>query len=162
MPSKARRPLRWRRPRCGREGRRVSARTLESLLRPESRHHFKSLDGFLFCATRACDVAYFHPVTGDRVACSEVRLPIFQKRTEPERLVCYCFQHTVAAIQQEVRETGTCRIAADIRAKYAQGLDDCEHTNPQGCCCLGNVQRVIREATGNSQAPPDGGTCCRH
>jgi hypothetical protein len=106
-------------------------------------------------------VAYFHPATGDLVGCAEVRVPIFQKRTEPERLVCYCYQYTVAAIQREVRETGTSRIAADIKAKCAQGLDDCEHTNPQGACCLGNVQRVIREAAGDNPPPPaDGGACC--
>lgn len=150
-------------PCCGRQGRPVSAKTLESLVCVEARLRFKSLDGFLFCATPTCAVAYFHPATGDRVACAEVRVPIFQKRSEPERLVCYCFQHTVAAIQRDVREAGTSRIAADIKARCAQGLDDCEHTNPQGCCCLGNVQRVIREATGDSQAPPsDGGGCCCH
>jgi len=150
-------------PRCGHEGRRVSAMTLESLLCAEARLRFKSVDGFWFCATAACDVAYFHSATGDRVGCAEVRVPIFQKRTEPERLVCYCFQHTVAAIQQEVRESGTSRIAADIKAKCTQGLDDCGRTNPQGACCLGNVQRVIREATGDYQPPPaDGGACCCH
>jgi len=137
--------------------------TLESLLSPKSRLRFKSLDGFLFCATPACDVAYFHSATGDRAGCAEVRVPIFQKRTEPERLVCYCFRHTVAAIQQEVREAGKSRIAMDIKAKCAQGLDDCEHTNPQGSCCLGNVQRLIREVTGDRQArPAEGGACCCH
>ncbi len=150
-------------PCCGQQGRRVSGMTLEALLCPETRPRFKSVDGFWFCATPTCDLAYFHSATGDRVVCAEVRVPIFQKRTEPERLVCYCFQHSVAVIQREVRETGTSRIAADIKARCAQELDDCEHTNPQGCCCLGNVQRVIREATGDSQAPPsDGGACCCH
>ncbi len=38
----------------------------------------------------------------------------------------------------------------DIKTKCAQGLDDCAHNNPQGSCCLGNVQRVIREATGTT------------
>ncbi|MCW5552213.1 MAG: (2Fe-2S)-binding protein [Verrucomicrobiae bacterium] len=150
-------------PSCGQQGRRVSAMTLETLLCPETRLRFKSVDGFLFCATPTCDVAYFHSATGDRVVCAEVRVPIFQKRTEPERLVCYCFQHTVAAIQQEVREAGTSRITTDIKAKCAQGLDNCEHTNPQGSCCLGNVQRVIRESTGDHQPPSAaGGACCCH
>lgn len=131
------------------------------MLRAEARLRFKSVEGFCFCSTVACDVAYFHPSTGGRVGCAEVRVPIFQKQTEPERLVCYCFQHTVAAIQQELRETGASRIAGDIKAKCAQGLDNCEHTNPQGACCLGNVQRVIREATGDNQPPAaDGGACC--
>lgn len=150
-------------PRCGHEGRRVPAATLESLLCAPAQRRFTSLEGFWFCSTQACDVAYFHPGTGDLINCAEVRVPIFQKRTEPERLVCYCFQHTVAAIQREVRETGTSRIAADIKAKCAQRLNDCVHTNPQGACCLGNVERVVREATENNQPPfARGGACCCH
>jgi len=149
-------------PRCGQKGRSVPATTLESLLHPAARLRLRSLDGFQFCATPKCDVAYFHPATGDRVDCAELRVPIFQKSTDPERLVCYCFQHTVAAIQQEVRDAGMFRIATDIKTKCAQGLDDCAHNNPQGSCCLGNVQRVIREATWKNQPPPSnqGGCCC--
>lgn len=150
-------------PRCGQQGRSVSPATIESLVTSAARAQLRSLDGFRFCATPACDVAYFHPATGIILACAEVRVPIFQKRTEPERLVCYCFQHTVAAIQREVRDTGTSHIATDIKTKCAQGLDDCAHNNPQGSCCLGNVQRVIREASGGNQPPPsDGGGCCCH
>lgn len=120
------------------------------------------MEGFRFCATATCDVACFHPASGNILTCAEVGKAIFQKATDPERLVCYCFQHTVAAIQREVRNTGSSRIAADIKTKCAQGLDDCERTNPQGACCLGNVQRVIREATGNNQPPPSNqeGCCC--
>jgi hypothetical protein len=149
-------------PRCGQPGRSVAAATIESLVTPAARLRLRSRDGFQFCATPKCDVAYFHPDTGETVMCAEVRVPIFQKRTEPERLVCYCFQHTVAEIQREARAAGASRIATDIKTKCAQGLDDCEHTNPQGSCCLGNVQRVIREAIGDNQLPPSaaGGCCC--
>ncbi len=150
-------------PRCGQKGRSVSATTLESLLQSAPRLRLRSLEGFQFCATPKCDAAYFHPATGEIISCTEVRVPIFQKCTEPERLVCYCFQHTVAEIQREVRATGTSRIATDIKAKCAQGEDDCAHTNPQGACCLGNVQRMIREAAGNNQPPPsEAGGCCCH
>lgn len=150
-------------PRCGQEGRSVPSLTIASLVHATARAGLRSLEGFRFCATPTCDVAYFHPASGDILTCLEVRVPIFQKCTEPGRLVCYCFQHTVAAIQQEVREAGTSRIATDIKAKCAQGLDECERANPQGTCCLGNVQRVIREATGDYQPPPaDGGACCCH
>lgn len=149
-------------PRCGQEGRSVSSLTIESLVSATARAGLRSLEGFRFCATANCNVAYFHPASGDILACAEVKKTIFQKDSDRERLVCYCFQHTVAAIQREVRSTGSSRIAADIKTKCAQGLDDCERTNPQGACCLGNVQRVIREATGNNQLPPSnqGGCCC--
>ncbi len=150
-------------PRCGQAGRSVSATTLKSLLRPETRLRLRSLAGFQFCATPKCEVAYFGPTARDSVLAAEVRVPIFQKGTAAERLVCYCFQHTVAEIQQEVRAAGTSRIATGIKTKCAQGLDDCEHTNPQGSCCLGNVRRVIREAGGTNPSPTsDTGGCGCH
>ena len=150
-------------PRCGQQGGSVSPATIESLVKPAVRARLRSSEGFRFCATPTCDVAYFHPATSDQVGCAEVRVPIFQKSTNPERLVCYCFRHTVAAIQREVRANGTSRISTDIKAKCAQGLDDCERINPQGACCLGNIQRVIREASANAQPPPaDSGCCCCH
>jgi len=150
-------------PRCGQEGRSVGSVTIESLVSPAARTRLRSLDGFRFCATPACDVAYFHPASSELISCLDVVVPVFQKSTDPGRLVCYCFQHTVAAIQREVRATGSSPIATDIKTNCAQGLDDCVHTNPQGSCCLGNVQRVICEANGNNQPPPsDGGGCCCH
>lgn len=135
-------------PRCGHEGRSVSSLTIESLVNEAARVRLRLLEGFRFCATGACDVSYFHPVSGDILIRADVGVPIFQKSTSPERLVCYCFGHTVAAIQREVGATGTSGIATDIKTKCAQGLDDCVRTNPQGSCCLGNVQRVVRKASG--------------
>ena len=150
-------------PRCGQEGRTVSSVTIESLVSPVTRSRLCSLDGFCFCATPACTVAYFHSTSGELISCPDVVVPIFQKSIDPERLVCYCFQHTVAAIQREVRDTGTSRIATDIKANCAQALGDCERTNPEGTCCLGNIQRVIREAAGTNQpSTPGGGECCGH
>ena len=152
-------------PRCGGEGRRVSVATITSLVRDEARSRLASLDGFRFCVAAECDVAYFQPESGELVVCAEVTVPIFQKSADPARLVCYCFKHTVAEIEQEARAGGgVSPIAADIKAKCAQGLDHCERNNPQGACCLGNVQRVFRAAAAAGPAPgtEDGGDCCCH
>lgn len=149
-------------PRCGQEGRSVSSLTIQSLVPASAQAGLRSLEGFRFCATATCNVAYFHSASGDILTCVEVGKTIFQKDTDPERLVCYCFQHTVAAIQREFRNTGSSHIATEIKIKCARGLDDCERNNPQGACCLGNVQRVIREVIGNDQPPlsDPGGFCC--
>ena len=152
-------------PRCGGEGRRVSAATITAMISPAVRARLASLDGFRFCAAAECDVAYFQPESGEFVVCADVTVPIFQKSADPARLVCYCFTHTVAEIQQEARTgTGVSRIAAEIKARCTQGLDDCERHNPQGACCLGNVQHVFRAAAAAGPAPEteDGGDCCCH
>ncbi len=148
-------------PRCGQKSRSVSPATIGSLVTPAARARLRSLAGFQFCATPKCDVTYFHPANGETVMAAEVSVPIFQKGTGQERLVCYCFGYTVEEIQREFRTTGISQIATDIKTKCTQGLDDCAHTNPQGSCCLGNIQRVIREAAGDNQSPPsDAGSCC--
>jgi Zinc binding domain len=146
-------------PRCGQPGRAVSAVTVGAMVGPETSRQLASRAGFRFCSTPTCEVAYFNTVAGELVLQSEVRAPIFQKSGDPHRLVCYCFGHTVEAIQSEVRASGSSRILGDIKGKCAQGLDRCERTNPQGSCCLGNVQRVIREA-GPGTVPPATGSCC--
>jgi hypothetical protein len=150
-------------PRCHQQGRAVAAVTVEAMVTAQARERLTSTAGFRFCGTPTCDVAYFHSTSGALVHQREVLVPIFQKSANPSRLVCYCFGHTVEAIRSEVRGSGCSGILEDIKGKCAQGLDRCERTNPQGSCCLGNVQRVVREVL-DSGAPPTPESscgCCR-
>lgn len=143
-------------PTCGSKGRAVKPVTVESLLVEAARARVGRTDGFRFCAEPSCEVAYFHPETGDRFLRSEMKVRIGQKETSPSRPVCYCFHHTAADIEEEVARTGASRIPDQITAKCRQGLDRCEETNPQGACCLGNVRRVLKEAEAkaNRGGPP--------
>ncbi|MDH7502339.1 MAG: hypothetical protein QHJ82_06435 [Verrucomicrobiota bacterium] len=148
-------------PACGQRGRAVSAATVSAMLHTELSSRLPSETGFWFCQSPECEVVYYKPGSSEIVRLKEVRVEVFQKSTNPDRLVCYCFGHTVRAIQSEVRETGFSSILQDIKSKCAQGLDACERTNPQGSCCLGNVQRLVHQARGGSTPPPAGGCCCR-
>ncbi len=133
-------------PGCGVGGRAVKAVTLESLVRPEILGRLSQLDGFRFCAEPTCDVAYYQPETGDRVKRAEVTVRIGQKETAAPRRVCYCFQYTAEQIEEDVARTGSSSIPETIAEKCRQGLDRCEETNPQGSCCLGNVQKALAAA----------------
>lgn len=133
-------------PSCGSKGRSVKPVTIETLVLDEARRRIERTDGFRFCGQTACDIAYFHPETGDRLLRSDVKVRIGQKETTPPRPVCYCFDHTVEEIDSEVKETGTSRIPDEITEKCREGLDRCEETNPQGACCLGNVRDALRQA----------------
>ncbi|MBI4613738.1 MAG: copper ion binding protein [Planctomycetes bacterium] len=128
--------------------------TIERLVVEEARTHAGRTDGFRFCAEPSCDVAYFHPESGARIARSEVRVRIGQKETEAPRPVCYCFEHTVEEVEAEVLATGTSKVADDITEKCREGLDRCEETNPQGSCCLGNVRRAVKEAQARHAGDP--------
>ena len=141
-------------PHCHRRGRAISAATLEAMVPAQISERLNSTAGFQFCATSTCDVVYFHATSPAILLQRDLLIPVFQKSSNPNRVVCYCFGHTVQGIQSEVREKGFSHILEQIKDKCAQGLERCERTNPQGSCCLGNVQRVLREA-GNGSGPLD-------
>lgn len=94
-------------PSCGKKGRLVKPVTVESLLTEEARTRAGRTEGFRFCAEPSCDVAYFHPESGDRFLRADVKVRIGQKETSPPRPICYCFDHTVEEIENEVAQTGT-------------------------------------------------------
>ncbi|MBI2890529.1 MAG: copper chaperone Copz family protein [Nitrospirae bacterium] len=152
-------------PACGAQGRRVKPVTLRSLLTEESKKGLDSAEGYRFCRSGTCEVAYFHEGHGKRFAVRDLRVPVFQKSTDPSRLVCYCFEHTVASLHEEVRRTGASTVPAAIAEKCRRGLDRCEELNPQGACCLGNVKQVVREAAAEikvscTSAPQNESACC--
>lgn len=128
-------------PSCSERGRGVSLRTVSSLLTEQAKARLADAERFLFCRTQDCDVSYF----GDETfLISDVRVPVFQKSTDPARPVCYCFNHSAAAIEADVKLAGKSIISASIRENCKKGLDDCERNNPQGSCCLGNVTRIVK------------------
>jgi len=133
-------------PSCGKKGRTVKPITIDSLVVDSARRRVRRTDGFRFCAEPSCEVAYFHPETGDRFLRSDVKVRVGQKETTPPRTVCYCFKHTVEEIEEEVRRTGASHVADEITEMCRQGLNRCEETNPQGACCLGNVRQAIKTA----------------
>jgi len=129
--------------------------------------------GWWLCWDEDCPTIYFRgseTVTAEGVDA----LPWHKNPEDPAQLVCFCFQHTVAAVRADTRAHGVSTLRASIQAACARGEDDCERTNPQGRCCLGNVGAVVRGvavAAGGSpfvilpvapSAPPDeggGGGC---
>jgi hypothetical protein len=144
-------PEEGRCPSCGAKGKRVGPVTIDALVKqpvPDG------TEGFRFCATDDCDTVYFRGGAGPRFSRADVEVPVFQKEIGSERLVCYCFGHRVAAIESEVRETGSSKIPDEIAEKCRRGLDRCEALNPQGTCCLGNVRKVEKAA---QEGPPKAG-----
>lgn len=84
----------------------MSAVTIEAMLVVEAKARLTRGEGFHFCATPECDAVYFHPISGEVFFQRDVRVIVFQKSADPNRLICYCFGHTVAAIQAEIRAKG--------------------------------------------------------
>lgn len=132
-------------PACSAKGRKVAPLTVRSLVKPELAG--KVLEGtYRFCESTTCDVVYFNEANpGNRFLRSDLRIHVGQKETEPPIQVCYCFDWTTHDIERELRVTGTTTIPDRIKQQVQQGFCHCETMNPQGTCCLGNVNRAVKE-----------------
>lgn len=133
-------------PACGQSGRRVGVETVRALVSEKAAARMPG-SGLLLCVSQTCDVVYFsesldEPWNARREA---VSVSVFQKECDPARPVCYCFGRTVASIREEIRRTGGSGVEDEIRSKVKEGLCSCETKNPQGTCCLGNVNAVVKE-----------------
>jgi copper chaperone CopZ len=109
-------------------------------------------DDWRFCGAPNCPVVYF--TLTDVVDVEQVSVVPFQKSTDPNRLVCFCFGHSVAELEADLRANGESTIRAEIKRQCQAGEDECRTQNPQGRCCLGNVGSVLRSP--DSAAEP----CC--
>ncbi len=140
-------------PECGRPGRKVGRKTLESLLLPEARARLAADAHYRFCATHGCTTVHYPEGGGEAFHLPDVRVRVGQKRPGPPTPVCYCFHHTEEEIAEEIRRTGSSTIPAAITAQVQAGACACETENPEGVCCLGNVRAAVKRATEALEAP---------
>jgi len=130
-------------PECGQPGKSVETKTLKQMVQP---CHLELVNkpGFLFCRSADCDVVYFHP-DGDCLRKPDMRVRVGLKETEDPVPICYCFGFTEAMAVEEIRATGKCTIPQRITAEIKAGNCACEIRNPQGSCCLGNVNAAVKK-----------------
>ena len=129
-------------PGCGQVGRPVESVTVEAIL-PTGR-----AAGLLeprFCRTRECGVLYYGN-DGRSAHKKDASVRVGLKESDAALPVCYCFGFSRADIEREIAETGGCTIATHITAEVKAGKCACEIKNPAGVCCLGEVNREIKEA----------------
>lgn len=130
-------------PECGKTGKPVEGQTVKSLLAVSLRE-VKEVQ-YLFCRTQSCSVVYFS-FDGEQVfTVEQVRERVYQKEPEAEGVfVCYCFRHTVGDLRSASHE-GRIAIVDNINTGISAGQCACDLRNPQGSCCLGNVNRLIKQ-----------------
>ncbi|MFH1303676.1 MAG: mercuric transporter MerT family protein [Planctomycetota bacterium] len=102
--------------------------------------------GWRFCDSPDCDVVYFSEAGDISFTKSQLKVPVGVKETSGERLLCYCFGHSVGSIKDELRMKEHSDALEDIRAKMKDPGCHCETSNPSGSCCLGSVTKGIRIA----------------
>lgn len=133
-------------PTCGQKGKKVERLTLKAMLEV-SLLAVRDVP-YLFCRTAACPVVYFSADGTQSFTKAQIRVPVHQKEPNDESvLVCYCFYHSPATLRAEWLRTGASRAKADIAQGIKAGHCACEVRNPQGSCCLGNVQAILERLT---------------
>src|SRR3990172_77490 len=85
-------------------GRRVPLATVRNLLRPD---HQGVVDEnrWFFCDLPDCDVVYFD-ASGKTITKDSLKVRVGVKEKESPRTVCYCFDHTVESIRDEIETAG--------------------------------------------------------
>lgn len=131
-------------PRCGVKGRLVLRETMESLLTPEARAHLED-KSYYFDRSPQCEMVYFSNEAHSYFTKDELTVRLGIKETEPPIPMCYCFGHTAEFAREEIARTGSTTIPENIEAQIRAGNCLCEVKNPSGACCLGEVNRVIRQ-----------------
>ena len=128
-------------PTCNQKGLPVQGQTVKSLLSVSLR---KVLDkDYFFCPTSTCPIVYFSDDGKSFFTTSDIRERVYQKEPfSKDVLICYCFKYTASEIRQadpDIRQSILNEIKAGIKASQCA----CDLRNPQGSCCLGNIQRLI-------------------
>lgn len=100
---------------------------------------------YLFCRTQTCPVVYFSADGEQTFAVQDVRERVYQKEPEAKDVfICYCFSHTVGELRNALPEDRVA-IINNINRGINAGQCACDLRNPQGSCCLGNVNRRIKQ-----------------
>ncbi len=151
-------------PSCNRPGRKVKRVTLESLLSSDRRADIGG-EPFHVCLTPECETVYFGAGDTATFVKSDLSVRFGLKETAPPRPLCYCFEHSIEGIHDEIRRTGRSTVLDRIKAAMKGPGCRCEYTNPLGTCCLGTVRQTIEEAKRASSPPVAGetsstATCC--
>lgn len=132
-------------PTCGQAGRPVDPLTVKALLNVPLTD-VRDVP-YRFCRTAECSTVYYAVDGQQTFDEAALRERVHQKHlTQDAVFVCYCFRHTPGSIRAELRETGRSTVAERITAGIKAGQCACEIRNPQGTCCLGNVQAVVKRA----------------
>lgn len=131
-------------PKCNEVGKPVQTITLKSMLIPDALGRLNPNKNHQFCGNSQCDVVYFCKDEGEFTT-TDIKVTVYQKTTDENCPVCYCFGWTRNKIERELIKTDSSSIIQTISGHMKAGRCGCEVNNPQGSCCLGNVMQTIEQ-----------------
>ncbi len=130
-------------PKCSQKAKGVLGKTLNALLKDETKMNLSCLDGFYYCKTPSCKVIYFREYT--ILTQNDLKVVVGLKDGAKPATLCYCFGWTKEKIKAELEISGKTTALEDIKAKMQNPGCSCEVKNPSGGCCLADVTKGIKE-----------------
>lgn len=131
-------------PRCQGKGKKISLLTVRYLVQGRFQDRIDNSLTYSFCSAPECPVAYFSEDGRSAFIKEELSERVTLKEKDDPLPICYCFNFFRHDVEREIRETGKTTIPDFISSQVKAGHCFCEYTNPQGTCCLGNVNAVIK------------------
>ena len=135
-------------PECGEVGMSVKKLTLNSLLKENEKDRIGD-NPYFFCKTFSCPVVYFDEASSSVFEKDALTVRVGIKESGLPRPVCYCFDHTIEDIEEEIARTGECSVSDDIATRMKE-VCWCETKNPMGSCCISTVNKYIKFAKADS------------
>lgn len=100
---------------------------------------------YRFCPDADCPTVYYSVDGLQTFVESDLRERVYQKHPQERDIyVCYCFQHTVGDIVADT--LGGEQVVTEINQAIKHKQCACDIRNPQGRCCLGNINSIVRRA----------------
>jgi len=130
-------------PTCGAQAKSVLAKTLNALLKAQTKEKLDSLEGFSLCKTSTCKVVYFGE--NEVLTQEDVSVSVGFKDDAKVKNYCYCFGWTKDRILKDIKENAKSNAIADIQSKMKSVGCSCEVKNPSGKCCQADVKKLIKE-----------------
>jgi hypothetical protein len=131
-------------PQSGSRGKRVDSLTLKAMLAVSLSELRDS--HYFFCKDADCPIVYFSEDGKQSFTTEQIRESVYQKDAQNDAVfLCYCFRHTVGTVRAETHSGREAPIIESINAAIQAGHCACDIRNPQGSCCLGNVQAFIKQ-----------------
>ncbi len=131
-------------PRCGAVGRPVADQTILAILKPGRADGLRAVER-RFCKTPDCPVLYYG-ADGRLVEKDASSVRVGVKENDDPVPLCYCFGFSREDVRRQVADRADSDIPARIAAEIKAGRCACEVKNPSGACCLGEVNKAVKEA----------------
>lgn len=128
-------------PSCQLRAKPVATVTVKHLVIDHTRVRVEQ--SFSFCRTPECAVVYFSDAEIFRKHDLKVRIGL--KEHEDPIPLCYCFGYNREDLRREIEQHRASDIPNRIKAEVQGGFCACEVKNPSGSCCLGDINRAVKE-----------------